>query len=758
MTLRTAKILLLALFCAVCGVLARAATEPVTLEFWHVYTDRIGRDTIDKLVKRYKELHPHVNIKLLGMPWNQSQKLLTAIVGGVPPDVSMIDRPRVPQWASRNALEPLDDLIMRDNFDGSVFFKNTWDEAMYEGRRYVIPINTDARMLYYNKKRFREAGLDPEKPPRTWRELEEYSDRLTVRDAQGHLEKLGYAPLFGSQGFGTATLYTYAWQLGGDVMTSDVRKALIDSEPWVKGLEWSLAFCTRYGARDLAAFSSNLGSYSQDPFISGKIAMQEHGSWYLSLLNRYGKDVDFGIAMIPIPEGGTPAFLSAGWSLGIPRGARHKQEAWEFIKFMTGKEGQEILGPSISAIPSNRLATQIPYYQDDPHWKQIIGMMEHARHHPSTPQNIIAWEQVGAAVERVTMNGEEPRAALKRAAKLMQDEVDRFLRVREYPFLPMGRIYAVIALAIIVMLGAYALWFWRRVRRSSLHREEALTGLGLASPWVIGFILFVIGPIIVSLVYSLTDFQILTEARFVGLANYKRLFTDDKFFRVSLYNTAYFVLFVVPLGLGAALALAVLLNGQIVGVRVYRTAFYLPTVVSGVAASVLWMWLLNPEQGLINQFLRAVGLPGPLWLQSPAWSKPALILMGLWGVGGSMVIFLAGLQSIPGHLYEAATIDGAGAWRRFFHISLPLLTPTIFFNLVVGVIGGFQLFTPAYVMTSGGPADSTLFYALYVFRQGFEYFKMGYASALAWVLFVVVLILTGIQLAGAKRWVHYTEE
>ncbi|HWP41496.1 MAG TPA: sugar ABC transporter permease, partial [Tepidisphaeraceae bacterium] len=276
-----------------------------------------------------------------------------------------------------------------------------------------------------------------------------------------------------------------------------------------------------------------------------------------------------------------------------------------------------------------------------------------------------------------------------------------------------------------------------------------------ASPWMIGFAVLVGGPILFSILLSFTRYDVLTPARYVGLDNYRQLLHDSLLYK-SLGNTAY-MLIRIPLMMAVSLAIALLLNRAVRGIGFYRTAFYMPAIVPMVAASLLWVWLLNPTAGVINRMLGWFIDSPPLWLQDPAWSKPSLILMSLWTAGAGMIIWLAGLQSIPQQLYEAASIDGAGAWRRFVHVTLPMLSPYILFNTIVGVIGTMQIFGEAYIMTAGGPVDSTLFYAYYLFKQAFGYFRMGYASALAWILFLVVLGLTLVQLWLGKKWVHYEQ-
>lgn len=295
-----------------------------------------------------------------------------------------------------------------------------------------------------------------------------------------------------------------------------------------------------------------------------------------------------------------------------------------------------------------------------------------------------------------------------------------------------------------------------RLSTSRTYRKKVLEGYLFASPWFIGFFLFTVGPMVVSLVMSFFEYDVLTPARFIGGGNYKTLLTNDPLFWKSLYNTFYYAVFQIPSYLVVSLLVAIMMNQKVIGIRFFRTLYYLPAVTAGPATMMLWLWLFDPSMGLINQALWALGVVNtPLWLQSEVWSKPSLILMSLWYAGSSMVIYLAGLQGIPQELYDAAAVDGAGSWTQFRKITLPMLSPTIFFNLIMGIINAFQIFEQAYLMTEGGPMNSTLFYALYLYLNAFKWLKMGYASALAWVLFVIILVLTLIQFKFADRWVYY---
>jgi multiple sugar transport system permease protein len=289
-----------------------------------------------------------------------------------------------------------------------------------------------------------------------------------------------------------------------------------------------------------------------------------------------------------------------------------------------------------------------------------------------------------------------------------------------------------------------------------MRTKEALQGYLLASPWLIGLFIFTLGPMLFSLYISFTHYDIVSAPVWLGLANYHDLFLADPMFWTALWNTVFYTAFSVPLGLIGSLLLALLLNRPVRGIALFRAAYYIPTVVSTVPATILWVWLLDPTAGLVNQGLALVGIHGPTWLHSPDWSKPGLILMSLWGIGGAtMVIYLAGLQGIPQQLYEAAQIDGANKWAQFRHITIPMLSPTTFFNLIVGIIASFQVFTQAYIATQGGPLNSTTFYSLYLYREGFQYLYMGYASAMAWVLLLITLGLTLLNFRLARRWVYY---
>lgn len=296
----------------------------------------------------------------------------------------------------------------------------------------------------------------------------------------------------------------------------------------------------------------------------------------------------------------------------------------------------------------------------------------------------------------------------------------------------------------------------RRIGRGNAFRREERAFWLFSAPWIVGFVVFIGGPIIASLILSFTDYNVQSAATFTGLKNYFDLFQDPLFVK-SLIVTGYYTLLVVPFDIIIALLLAVLLNQKVKGQAIFRTVFYAPTVISGVAISFIWEWLLNPQYGLVNYVLSFVGINNLQWFSGDSSVIPSFVLMSLTSIGGTMIIFLASLQSLPSELYEAAEIDGAGKFTKFIRLTVPLISPVILFNVIIGIIGSFQVFTPAYVITQGGPDYNSYFYVYYLFNTAFSEFKMGYASAQAWILFIIISILTYLSLQVSKRYVYYED-
>jgi multiple sugar transport system permease protein len=293
-----------------------------------------------------------------------------------------------------------------------------------------------------------------------------------------------------------------------------------------------------------------------------------------------------------------------------------------------------------------------------------------------------------------------------------------------------------------------------------MQARDALWGYVFLLPWAVGLIVFFLGPIILSFALSFTQYDVISPPIFNGLENYHKAFFDDELFWPSIGRTFKYSAIVVPVGLLGALGLALLLNRGVRGTNIFRASFFVPTLTPAVALVLLWGWLLQPEIGPINLVLKLVGIEGPAWLSSQYWAFSSIVIINLWASmgGNTMLIFLAGLQGVPHELYEAASLDGAGAWSRFRHVTLPMISPTFFFNLVLGVIGALKVFTLAFVATKGGPSYATWFFALHIFKHAFDFGEYGYASALALIFFVLIVALTFINFRWSTRWVHYGGE
>lgn len=297
----------------------------------------------------------------------------------------------------------------------------------------------------------------------------------------------------------------------------------------------------------------------------------------------------------------------------------------------------------------------------------------------------------------------------------------------------------------------------RKPKLSKKARQEAFAGILFASPAILGFLIFTLGPMIASLILSFTDYAIINKPKFIGLHNYTNLFNgNDPFFYKSLIATLYYVVLSVPIGIMFHFGVALLMNRNIRGKSFFRAIYYVPSVIPIVASCTIWMWLYNPNFGLINYLLKALHLPTSQWLASEKAVVPSIVITAIWIAGNTMVVFLAGLQDIPKNLYEAIEVDGGNSMHKFIYATLPMMTPTIFFNLIMGIINGFQVFIQPLIMTDGGPNNASLFYGMYLFRQGFQFSKMGSACAIGWVLFIIIMIITAIVFKTSGSWVYYS--
>ncbi|HEY3783101.1 MAG TPA: extracellular solute-binding protein [Fimbriimonadaceae bacterium] len=796
-----------ALFAFCLGLLSALclASAPKDVVIWG---PSVGADSkgLEAAIRAFDAKFPQYHIKLLAMGAGgmNPQKLMTAIVGGVLPDVIDQDRFTINDWAARGAFQPLDSLIARDaKTDPETptpdkYYPAAWHEATYEGQLYGIPTGADNRALYWNKAIFhqfapqlRAAGLDPNRPPQMWSELLAYSKVLTIRDKSGHVIRPGFIP-----NFGNSWLYMYCFLNDAPLLSQDGTHCLLSSEPVRESLDFMLkAYDIVGGYNQATAISSTFGQDAADPFVTGQLPMKIDGDWTINNIVKYGPDLDYGVAPAPIPDDRCycrgrfknvkDRFITwiGGWSLAIPRGARNIEGGWAWIKFYLSPEGKRIEWTAQRAwerahgkdyspeMLASKQLTQLALADFAPReprnraaYLVHIGLASKALFRPSTFAAQALWDAQVRALDEAGQGSLTPQQALEQGQNRVQRELNDFLKAKSLPLVDL-KIPAVVGLiGFVAGIALFGAQFFRRYSR--LKRAEARWGLLFITPWVFGFFILTLGPMLASLFFSFTEWNVLTPARWVGFGNYGALFgADRELFFKSLANVLYVSGIGVPLSLFTSLSIALLLNNKARGLPAYRAFFYIPSLVPSVASAALWLWILNPDpaRGLANSLWKSTigtifGVGAPAWFSAPEWARPSLILMGLWGAGGGIVLWLAGLNTLSPSLFEAAKIDGASSGRQFWSIMLPQLSPIIFFSTVVGFIGALQQFEQNYLVTSGtgaGPNDTLLSPAYYLFTQGFGYFKMGYASAIAWVLFLIVMAVTAIQFFVSKRWVSY---
>ncbi|MCS7033392.1 MAG: extracellular solute-binding protein, partial [Phycisphaerae bacterium] len=537
-----------------------------------------------------------------------------------------------------------------------------WEESVYQGRPYGIPVSVDNRALLYNADLLIRAGyVDADgraRPPRTWEELLEYCARLCEFDSAGRMTRAAFVP-----DFAQSWLYQYGWANGGEFISPDGRQILLNSPEVVEALQFMVKLAEAQGGyQRLAAFKASFQGDSQDPFFTGKLVMKLDGVWSLANVSLYARNLNFAAAPFPRPArfvnaGAPPLSFCGGWAYAIPSSARNKQAAWEFIRFMTSEQAFRIQIESDRARYEAEGRPFLPHQQPlrqlneevfqryvagnpslPPRFAQAMkvynDLLPVSRFRPVTPVGQLLWNEQVSAMQAALYGALTPKQALDRGTANCQRALDRFLAPPQgVPITSWGWFFLLYGVLLAVGATCAVAFHLRRHPRGALTRRQWPGGVLAALPWLAGFVVFGGGPMLFSFVMSFCDYDVLNPPRFVGLKNFRLMATDDPLMPRALWNTVY-MLVAVPLTMAVSLAIALLLNRAMRLMALWRTLFYLPAIVPMVAAAVLWVWVLNPQGGLINLALAAVGIEGPQWLQSPLWSKPALILMKLWAAGG----------------------------------------------------------------------------------------------------------------------------
>ncbi len=811
---------------------------------------------VKRLVETYMRDNPQVRIIRInsGDAGAFRNKLKTMMAASAPPDVFYLPPDLLPELAQMKLIAPLDDRVnaepqtWRDDFFPillDAFRYDSKSELIGQGPLYALPKDFTTAVFYANTDLFDAAGVDwraIQKSGWTWDEFETAMEKIRALN--------GTPAYAGREIYGTMfqlwsdTIRNIVWTHGGDYFANkpeggvDFTKLALDQP----GAQTAMRLIARMRLQDHTAFNATgIAKEGGQEFKIGNIGCTGPvGRW---MVPQYKELTAFKWDVLPTPRGTTQASMIfyTGWTMSSR--SAHADESYKLIRFLCGREGQIQQARDGLALPSLKSVA----YSSDFLSPQGTGIPAHnsqafldAIAFARLPQNPRLTQQFSGLLEqsvnRAIQTGQDtPEIAASAAQARWTQELTSPVRSRERPKMPWGTI---IGVAVVILVGAGGFLWWRakNEKLGPLDRATERSGFLFIAPWIIGFVLLTLGPMIASLLLAFsrwTGLTPLSEAEFVGLANFKQLLTYDPNFQQSLKVTAYFVILGVPVSQVAALAIALLMNSRVKGITIFRTIYFVPSVVSGAALAVLWLQLFNNDYGLINAILRpvlsAIGwnvlafgavfmivgvllvrgivkrsdrgenilptsslLPGallgigltlaavaiimlvrniagptpPNWFgvdttasppvnDAARWAIPGFVIMGLWGVGGGMIIYLAGLKGIPISLYEAARIDGAGPVRQFWNVTLPMLSPLIFYNLVMAIIGSFQVFTQAYIMTGPGPDNATLFYVLELYRQAFEFHNMGYASAIAWVLFLIVLVFTMIVFRGSKNLVYY---
>ena len=712
---------------------------------------------ISAMARKFERENPGARVVTQAIPWDAAhEKLLTAVVGGLPPDVGQMGTTWMAEFATLRALHPLEEFIGRSSIiKKEKFFEGSWNTGIVNQRVYGVPWYVDTRVLFYRKDLLEDVGF--KRPPQNWDELKRACKLLTRDvDHDGKIDLYGITlPI---RGWGV--FLPFVWQNEGDVLhpTSPAYQEALDY--YVSFFRENLTPSGR--AADMDLFQA---------FKSGFYPMFISGPWMVELLQKELPELKgrWGVTMMPRKKRRT-SFVG-GSNLVVFKDSGHKDLAWKFVEFMSRTDNQMEWHRRLNSLPAVKEAWKDPSLMNHPMLKVFGEQMEDAQSPPTIPE----WEQVAEAIdtrlEAIILGQAILDGNIQGSLSSLESEIDNIVHKRKGAQTPAANVlsWAVLGLSGILLIWALnrkkmqeGLRKLRKTARLSksaslaLSLKKSITGYLFIIPAVTILTLFLFVPVVLAFLISMTDWNIYgladpSSVSFVGLKNYKAVFRDDIFWK-SLWNTMFFTVVGVPFTVMISLLCATALNEKFVKMKTFfRTAYFLPVVSTIVAVAVIWRWIYNPEYGIFNWILKNLSLPEFNWLADPRTALTSLILMAAWkNFGYNMVIFLAGLQSIPEALYESARIDGANVWQLFLHVTLPGLRTTTVFVVIMSTIGYLQFFAEPYVMTKGGPLNSTMSIVLYMYNQGFKFFELGYASALAYILFGIIFVFTFIQIRFRK--------
>lgn len=779
----------LALAAGACG-----QEKPVVLRY-SVMDGNATIGVVRQTVAEFEAAHPNIKVKIEQVADEFTMRLLTQYAAGVAPDLAQMNVSMYQAFAMRGALVDLDPYVRRSpDVDLKRWYPNIVKFFSWDGKLWGLPKDVSPfGLVFYNKTLFDRAGVPYPDANWTWsyeprpelksKDFTWVMQQMTQKGADGKTARWGFAPDW-------PQLYFYLLLQSRGLKLWDnseaPKKIVADDPQTVELMEFANRTINDYNwVPTWDQIDTVARSTVYDEFVKGKVAMV---LTFASKLGQLRTDMarmgwDWDVTLFPAYVGQPLATGTDGSATVIFSTSKHKEAAWEFAKWMSGEPGQRIAARSGSQPARRDLALEpgvwlpgpgTPPENAKPANLAVTDLAARSMVFDQTPEY---FEDTRLNLDNTAFDilsgTRPPRETLQRVTKESQTRLDAALRQLPKDPFPVGMAAGVVCLAV----GGLLLWLWwpeRGVRLTAKDKKESRSAYKFLVPLLVGLSVFTLGPILASLLLSFSNSDIVRPPMWRGLGNYVDAVTVDPVFWSSVRVSAVYALLSVPLGLVVSISLAMLLNQKVRGVPLFRAMYYIPSLVSGVATSLIWMRVFNPQNGILNSVIygpdghrnllglgtllsNLAGTPGqPInWLGNEHTVLPSFVLVGLWGAGGGTIIFLAGLQGVPQMYYDAATVDGTSAWGKFRHVTLPLLSPTVFFALITGCIGALQSFTQSFVMTGGGPNNATMFYMLNLYIQGFKSLKMGYACALAWMLFAAILVLTGVQFAAAKRWVHY---
>jgi len=776
------------------------AAPQVTLRFT-VWDGDESLKVIRRVLADFEKENPDIHVKLENIPDYTSyhQKMLTMYAANTAPDVAMMDMGHFQALANRGALKVLNDFIAKTpGFDLNTYYKPIVQAHTLDNKLYVLPRDIAPEgLIYYNKKLFKEAGIPYPDGSWTWDFVER--PELKEKDFLWVMHKLtkakdgqkptqyGFVPGWPAM-MPDTFMYSYGLTAAND--PQHPTKLTYDTPEMRKIYDFCVdIWQNKKWAPSNVEVTSNLQQGTQALFVKQKVAMFQNGIWEVPNIRRDMKPgspdfFDWDIALFPAYKNGHHGFPTGGSGYAVFSSTQYPEQAWRLTRYMAGPPAMRAMAQAGIAQPAIRSVAlsdcwipgpNTPKEQQWPHSRIVTDTAVPFVNFGVTSE---LWPEIGGIVDARRQSIYDgitsPKDGLAQGQKEGQDRLDALVKEENLPVF--NWTYGIILGAVIVagvLFGIY--WPERKLKYTLQQRRESTSAYKFLSPWLIGLCVFTLGPMILSLIMSFLTWDMIRPAQWRGGQNYMEAINEPRFW-TSLKVTGMYTLLSTPLGVILAMALAMLLNQKVKGVPLFRAMFYIPTIASTVAMTLVTRKILSPDDGLFNIILYSPIMQklfhtGDLlnawsqtkagehvnWLGNEHTAMPAIVLLSLTGVGGSMVVMLAGLQGIPQYYYEAATVDGANAFQRLKAITLPLLTPSIFFSLVTGFIGSFQVFTQVFIITggaNGGPNNSLLVYMISLWSNAFSTLRMGYAAAMAWVLFLIIMVFTLIQFKASK-WVYY---